>query len=372
MDDAIEDYNKAIELKPDHVEELYGIRAVIYGIKGDIGKAVEDYNKAMELNPVVDVYGSKEMFEKTIEGIRAIGFERFIKTQRSVSTELITDTEAMEHYKRGNSYLFKQEFDKAIDEFNIVIERKPNLGMVYYIRGDIYLKKGVFDKAIDDYNKVIELNPNDATAYHDRGLAYKEKGEFDKAVEDFNRAIDLINPKFAWWVYHNLGLVYVNKEEFDKAIEYFTKAIEIKTDYAEAYYNRGETYAKRNDFINCANDFFSSAFLFFLQKRGNEALKLIKATYDLKDIIDSPVCFECGAVLVAFAELNGFDPKYAEKHAKRIRDIQKHREEISESARIVLDYLVSGEVQEEIEVKDVRDDVLKSLLEGLKNRDKIG
>ena len=248
-----------------------------------------------------------------------------------------------------------------------ILELKPNFGMAYFIQGQIYLKKEEFDKAIDDYNKVIELNPNDATAYHDRGLAYKRKGEHDKAIQDFNKAID-INPKIAWLVYHNLGLVYVNKEEFDKAIEYFTKTIEIKPDYAEAYYTRGECYRQRNDFIKCANDFFISAFLLFMQKRGNEALKLIKATYDLKDIIDSPVCFECGAVLVAFAELNGFDPKYAEEQAKRIEDIQKHCEEISKSARIVLDYLISGEAQEEIEVKDGRDAVFKSLLEGLQNR----
>ena len=374
LDKAIEDYNKAIELKPDHIEGLYSIQMILYGIKGDIGKAIEKYTKAKELNPEVDIYGSNETFEKAIQNLRSIGsfgFEWFIKTQRAISTELKPDDMAMEHYKRGYTYWIKQEFDKAIDEFDRVIELKPNFGMAYFIQGQIYLKKEEFDKAIDDYNKVIELNPNDATAYHDRGLAYKRKGEYDKAIQDFNKAID-INPKIARLVYHNLGLVYVNKEEFDKAIEYITKTIEIKPDYAEAYYTRGECYRQRNDFIKCANDFFISAFLLFMQKRGNEALKLIKATYDLKDIIDSPVCFECGAVLVAFAEVIGFDPKCAEEHAKRIEDIQKHREEISKSARIVLDYLVSGEVQEEIEVKDVRDDVFKSLLVGLQNRDKIG
>ena len=368
LDEAIEDYNKAIELKPAHVDALYSIRGIIYGIKGDIGKAVEDYNKAKELTGV-DAYGSKEMFEKAIQAIRFTGFEKFIKTQKSVFTEL--DAEAMEHYKRGYTYGIKQEFDRAIKEFNDVIKLKPNFGMAYLIRGQIYLKKGEYDKAIENYSKVIELNPNDYMAYNDRGLAYKEKGEHDKAIQDFNKTIDL-NPKIAWLVYRNMGLVYVKKEEFDKAIGYFTKAIEIKTDYAEAYYNRGATYAKRNDFSNCANDFFISAFLLFMQKRGNEALELIKATYDLKDRIDSPVCFECGAVLVAFAELNGFDPKYAEEQAKRIEDIQKHCEEISKSARIVLDYLILGEVQEEIDVKDVRDDVFKSLLVGLKNRDKTG
>ena len=125
LDKAIEDYNKAIELKPDHIEELYSIQMILYGIKGDIGKAIENYTKAKELNHEVDIYGSNETFEKAIQNLRSIGsfgFEWFIKTQRAISTELKPDDKAMEHYKRGYTYWIKQEFDKAIDEFNIVIQ----------------------------------------------------------------------------------------------------------------------------------------------------------------------------------------------------------------------------------------------------------
>jgi len=62
-----------------------------------------------------------------------------------------------------------------------------------------------------------------------------------------------------------------------------------------------------------------------------------------------------------------YNPKYVEAHVKKIEDIQKHREEISKSARVVLDYLISEEVQEEIEVKDVRDAVFKLLLDFFRN-----
>ena len=50
FDRAIEDCNKAIELKPDYAEVYYN-RGLTYGIKGDFDRTIKDCNKAIELNP---------------------------------------------------------------------------------------------------------------------------------------------------------------------------------------------------------------------------------------------------------------------------------------------------------------------------------
>ena len=47
---AIADYNKAIELDPNHASAYYN-RGCAYGEIGAYDKAVADYNKAIELNP---------------------------------------------------------------------------------------------------------------------------------------------------------------------------------------------------------------------------------------------------------------------------------------------------------------------------------
>ena len=49
-DNAITDFDKAIELKPDYVN-AYNNRGTVYGIKGDYNRAIEDYDKAIEIQP---------------------------------------------------------------------------------------------------------------------------------------------------------------------------------------------------------------------------------------------------------------------------------------------------------------------------------
>ena len=46
-----------------------------------------------------------------------------------------------------------------------IIEADPKGAMAYYNRGLAYQLNGDGDRAISDFNKVIELNPNFAAAY---------------------------------------------------------------------------------------------------------------------------------------------------------------------------------------------------------------
>jgi tetratricopeptide (TPR) repeat protein len=80
------------------------------------------------------------------------------------------------------------------------------------------------------------------------------KGQYDKAISDFNKAIDL-NPKFAE-AYNNRGLTYAKKGQYDKAISDFTKTIEINPSYTLAYQNRGIIYMiKLGDKNKACSDF---------------------------------------------------------------------------------------------------------------------
>ena len=51
---AIEDYNKAIELKPEAVEP-YNNRGVAYCDKNDYTRAIHDFSKAIQLRPALAV-----------------------------------------------------------------------------------------------------------------------------------------------------------------------------------------------------------------------------------------------------------------------------------------------------------------------------
>jgi len=50
-DQAISDFNKAIEINPRYVK-AYNNRGIIYRLKGQYDQAISDFNKAIEINPM--------------------------------------------------------------------------------------------------------------------------------------------------------------------------------------------------------------------------------------------------------------------------------------------------------------------------------
>lgn len=51
------------------------------------------------------------------------------------------------------------ELDKVIHDLDAAIQRNPEDAKAYSTRGDAYLQKGEYDRAIADYNAAIKLDP---------------------------------------------------------------------------------------------------------------------------------------------------------------------------------------------------------------------
>ena len=78
---------------------------------------------------------------------------------------------------RGVSYLFTEEYDKAIEDFTQVINsnvEKREMPKAFSFRGVAYMETGDFDKAKADFAKALELNPDDEMAKE--GLEEINKG----------------------------------------------------------------------------------------------------------------------------------------------------------------------------------------------------
>jgi tetratricopeptide (TPR) repeat protein len=67
------------------------------------------------------------------------------------------DTQAAEHFKQGNAYYGKGQYDLAISEYTKAIEIDPKCGDAYHNRSLAWAKKGDYDKANADYAKAKEL-----------------------------------------------------------------------------------------------------------------------------------------------------------------------------------------------------------------------
>ena len=70
-------------------------------------------------------------------------------------------------------------------------ENNEIASQVYLLSGGVHRSRREYDWAIEDYNTVIEMKPDNVEAYIYRGLAYHHKGEYDRAIGDFTKAIEL-------------------------------------------------------------------------------------------------------------------------------------------------------------------------------------
>lgn len=114
-DNAITDYNRALELNQNYAK-VFNNRGNAYRRKKEYGKAVSDYNRALELDP-----NCEEAYNN-----------------------------------RGNVYLIKEEYDKALADYNKALSLDPNITQIYYNRGIIYLINKDYTKAQADIKKFKE------------------------------------------------------------------------------------------------------------------------------------------------------------------------------------------------------------------------
>ena len=198
-EDAIESYQKAIELNPEDAGAYYNM-GISYDNIEAYEKAIEAYQKAIELNP----------------------------------------EDAGVYYNMGISYDNIEAYEKAIEAYQKAIELNPEDARAYNNMGVSYENLERYVEAIEAYQKAIELNPEDASAYNNMGVSYENLERYVEAIEAYQKAIEL-NPEDAR-AYNNMGDSYSKKNAHLKAIEAYQKAIELNPEYANAYINLIKSY----------------------------------------------------------------------------------------------------------------------------------
>src|SRR5258708_18255450 len=117
---------------------------------------------------------------------RIIGCTSLIDSRQGTPVAL-----AVAHNNRGNAYVAKGDYDRAIHDFDQSIKLNPTFAKPFNNRGVAYLRKGEYDLAIKALDEAIKLNPNYGGAFANRAGIYLKKNEYDRAARDYDEAIRL-------------------------------------------------------------------------------------------------------------------------------------------------------------------------------------
>ena len=134
---------------------------------------------------------------------------------------------------RGISYMAKQQWEDAADDFTTALSIGPETAGVYGDRGIVYGYISQPENAIADFSKAIALNPKISKYYYNRGVTYGNLGQTGKAIWDFRKVIDL-DPKNLSG-YAGLGLMLITEKKFDTCRILAEKGLKIDPERSELY-----------------------------------------------------------------------------------------------------------------------------------------
>jgi len=153
FDQAVEAYNKAIELRPFYADAHVGLGDA-RAAKGETDAAIAAYQKALVFNPVnPKVYLSLGKIYYSEKGL---------------------------YYESVNAY------KKAIELDAQLVEARMGLG-------EVYEEKGLYKEAVDEYKRVIEVDNAHTGALYNMALVY-EKIDPKEAITHWERYIQLASP----------------------------------------------------------------------------------------------------------------------------------------------------------------------------------
>jgi tetratricopeptide (TPR) repeat protein len=204
---ALENFKAAQKLKPDNpeVKELIKMTEQAVGIEGkaaqsaenearqraqamgikveEVDQAIEDYTKALKLNPN-DAWIKSSL--AIAYYIRGVAF-----ASKGEHARAIDDYSCAIKYEPNYTYAFNKrcqaysdvgDFDKAIADCEEMRRLAPDynisqLPSVYKDRAIAHYEKGDYARAIPDFEKVLEFDPNNNTARELLEMAKAEKAK---------------------------------------------------------------------------------------------------------------------------------------------------------------------------------------------------
>lgn len=160
----------------------------------------------------------------------------------NVGRILPTDqNQAVSHLRLAEQASARGDFERAANEYKVVLSLDPASVEAYIGRGIARRKLGRFEGSISDLTTAIKLQPGNASAYLNRGRAHLGTGAFKLAILDFTRTIRY--DKTSTEAYLNRGWAYRHMGRPDAALRDFDHAVLLEPKLSVPYLGRGVIYA---------------------------------------------------------------------------------------------------------------------------------
>jgi len=133
---------------------------------------------------------------------------------------------AFDAAERGNYKLAVRYYTRALWSGEL---SDAEAAAVYFGRAFAYIKLMDYDKAEEDYDQLIELRPEDPSAYYNRAVTHAAEGDLKSALADYTNAIGL-GYDDSYKAFYNRGTIYESQGDFESAVADFKEAYKLAPD----------------------------------------------------------------------------------------------------------------------------------------------
>ena len=149
-DEAIGEFQKAVQLEPDYQFGRYNLGAALVQ-NGRIDEAIPQLEKVLQLNP----------------------------------------NHPKAYYSLATAVAQKGDLDRAILYYERALKLNPEFAEAHGSLGNVLFEKGEIDAAIEHYRQAIHLEPENPTAHYNLAMAFLREQKSDEAIEELQRTLQL-------------------------------------------------------------------------------------------------------------------------------------------------------------------------------------
>ncbi len=214
----------------ENVNQLYKKANTFYDLK-QYENAIESYEKVVEIQP--DFSQAWNGLGKTFYEIK-----RYKEASEAYNSAIKLENNNKQAWKgRGFSLYKLSKYEDAISSFNKAITLDEKQPKVWNALGEAFSKINRHSQAIHAYERAINLNHKFDTAWNNKGKALHKQHRYKDAVEAYKQATGLkIDYVEAWY---NLGNAQSRLKEHKKAFEAYDKAVQYQPNYSQAWLAKG-------------------------------------------------------------------------------------------------------------------------------------
>ncbi|MGD1807591.1 tetratricopeptide repeat protein [Dapis sp. BLCC M126] len=245
LQEGLDWYNKALEIKPDF-GEVYANIGTIFAQQKQWEQAIQSYRRAIAIKP--DFAGAYRNLAKIYTQVN----------QSAEAAEYLYQALRLEPGKAtaeeflfvGNTLGENSQLEQAIACYQEAIKLKPQLVEASYKLGEILIQNGQWGEAIACYQRVISANPKNLEAYQKLGDGLLNQGQLELALQNYQKAqqIEPNNTEFQQKIgeiYYIYGEAFQEQGKVEEAVKAYSQATENYPQFDIPYGKLGEIFSQQ-------------------------------------------------------------------------------------------------------------------------------